>query len=658
MEPSQSAESGGIRWVRKRDQRLVACDPARIAHTLLLAARDAAASLSDEEAAELARMVLFLAARASDDATISSEELAEWVTKCLQNTGHTRLAEAYARYAEQRARFRREATVLPAAGRAARPWDKGLVRQFLEDHTTLDPGRCAEVARRTEEALLRCGLRQIPLTLVWSTVQAVLSELALPPLGGLPEHVLLTTAALHELAAQSASPERAAWAVANLAWREQAFLEQLPPDAARWHVEGVLGLHGPWCPGQLGGLVLNAAARASQVAEPTALVHRLGRALALWQPYTAHVLAVDLVDVAVGLVADREEDAYELAEAVWEVLHTAALHCPGDLVINLYGRVPPRAYGHATPGPLFRSAPEEPLQRRVEVAATALLEKFREEGEDIPHLTVDYHWAPDLPDALPRSAGLALGMALVGRRVRFVLDRYVAMAGDGLVAVEGSATLAVATLDIARLAAEVGEQLPVRGSGVFEPLCDAVLRVAVQRRERLRELLPFGVLPLRAAQQGAVVLCPVGLDAAVRRLVGHGIAEHPTGTACAVALVETLRRVADRHAASYALTVRLDRWSPRLALAADDAVKEPMARFLPGLTSWAPGRGLREQLHRVGQLHRRARCGTLLIPLPVPPPWSVTHVAEVLNWAYEASATVRLQFVPYADRGTELWAEP
>ncbi len=652
MAREPSAEADAIRWVRKRDQTLVPCDRAQLRETLLAAGEDAGQPLAAEEADELAQLVLFMAGKVSDDGTVSSEELADWVVKSLENTGRAALATAYRDFAHRRAAFRARARHIPASDPSGeQPWDKSWLRRLLEDRTTLAPAECARVARRVEQILVRSDLTTLTDELICAVANAVLQQLGHRCRIEPPE--LIRIAARDSVPRAGHSPEVAAWRVADAVWRQRALAHELPPEAVHMHRQGPMKLAGPWPPLQLAALSIDAAGLTRQAASASEFLPLLARTLAELRPYAGKLLAVDLVDVAIALCTDSEEAAYELAEAVWTEFQSQAIHAPVDLVINLYGRVPPRAYGHVAPGPLFRAVPDAQLANRARAAAEVLLDRFRNAGHELPRLTVDFHWVPELPERLERPAHAALAVALTGGRLRFVLDRYVSAAGDGLPSGSHAASLLVAELDMCQLLGQSGDDPSGWVRELFEPACELLLRVAVRRREQLREQLPVDPALHRRLQHAAVVLCPIGLDAAVRRLTGHGIAEHPTGTAAAVACIDTLRRRAERLSSGYALSVRVDRARPTLV--EPEASDVAFTDRLPGLTSWAPGRGLREQIYRTGQIHRRARGGTLLVPLTQPGAWTPEFVCESLNWAYETSSIVRLQFVPDVENQVALW---
>ncbi len=650
-EPMHDSET--IRWVRKRDQTLAPCDRNRLRDAILAASEDAGRPLAIEEAEELTSLVLFMAAKASDGGTVDSEELADWVVKSLENTGQHELAEAYDDFARRRAAFRArvrwhrdgEPADVPAEG-----WDKGWLRRLLEERTTLSAEDCALVARRVERALVRMEATEVSDELICALANVELRRLDFSARITPPGTVYLKVAPRDR--SQRGGPEAAAWAVAETFWREQSLAHELPADVIALHQQATVQLEGPWVPGQLAGVTFDAAALTRQAASPAEFLPALGRALAELRPYAGRLLAMDLVDVAIGLCTSSEDEAYELAEAVWAELQTLAVHSPVDLIVNLYARVPPRAHPHVAPGPLFRAAPDQQLLRRVRSAATVLLDRFRDECHNLPRLTFDFHWVPEVPDRLDRPAHAALAIALTGGRLRFVLDRYVSTAGDGLLSGIAGTSLLVVHLDMCRLLldseGDPGELL----RGRFEPMCELTLRAAVRRREQLREQLPLELAAGRRLQQAALLLCPVGLDAAVRRLTGYGIADHPTGMAAAVAYVDALRRLAERLGNAYAVPVRIDRARPTAV-----ATGERLEECLAGVTSWGIGRGLREQIYRTGQVHRRAKGGTLLVPLPRPGAWAPETVSEALNWAYETSSVVRIQFVPHVSSEEPLWRD-
>jgi transcriptional regulator NrdR family protein len=659
-----TAETAGpmssLSWVRKREGDIQPFDTERLQRSIASAAREAGAPLSDEALAELGRMVSFLIGRHVSESVPTTSEISHWVYQCLVQTGHARVASAYREYGCRREEFRRAVCALreepvakssPAAG----GWSKSRWKRLLVEQLLLDDRLAAEIVRRVERFLIDGRLTWVTEALVCALVNGELADRGyahrLTPPGVVSVHV----AELDELLNAGLSPAQVERAVAERVWRQYSAVEIFAPEVLALEREARLFLRGPFAPVQLAGLAVDLTELWRQTSKGYDLVQQVVAFAARVQAHVMELMAFDLVDVALALAS--EGPGRLPAEILWQELSWSTSTSGISLVLNLYARLPARALGAAGAGPLFPAASSRSLADATERLAEELLQQLAFEDGLARTITVDWHWFPQDPAQLDSASRRALSLALKGYPVRFVLDRYVASVGDGLVARSGAAALLRVDLPLLGLL-HAPDNLPPGGlSREARRACSVAVAAGAQKRETLRRYVRPDHPLARYVDQAAVVVCPLGLDELARAATGYGIAEHPSAAGFAAGLVRLLQDELRRAARNFGLPVRLDRtgpgWTELRALSSGQLT----STTLRGLTCWSPGRGLREQIHRVGQLHREAAGGTLVVPLPHPAPWSAEELAETLNWAYEASSIVRLQFVPLPSAPAErtLW---
>lgn len=633
----------GPAWVRKRSNELVPFQVERLRDAIARAAADVMQPIDEEAADELARMIAFVASRRSVDGVIDARALEEIVVTGLEQVGHGDIARSYRRFAVERQAFRERANLALSEGQLFSEWDKAEIRRWLQSRVRLTEDEASAVARSLERALVGTRIDRITDELVIAVLNALLMRIGCRAQLPAPGRVVLRERAFSLETLPLKTPEVAAWQVASEAWREYGLDHVFTPEVVAAHREGQIHLDGPWLPLQLAGLVVDAFRIANRAQHASGAVHALCSQLARLRPYCGRTLAVDMLDVALALLCKSETEVFDAVELFWRELRALAMQSPVDIVLNLYGRIPPRAVSIAGPGPLFRAEPSAEQHARACSAASFLLDLLRSEKAPRLPVTVDYHWFPQDRKSPTRSATLAVSLATSSGQTRIVFDRYAHPVADGLGGGPGGASLFQVNIDLTTVTADApGEALETE----LRRAAELAVQGGVQRREWIRaEAVDTPVA--NRLQTAALLLCPIGLDEACRQLTGHGIGAHPSAAALAVRIVRTLRTSAEMLGRSYGLEIRIDRSSPRLPRQASSDPDTSVP--LPGLTCWAPDRGIREQIHRTGQIHREAGAGTLLMPLKSPAPWPVDHLIDVLNWAWESSTIVRLQFVPVVE---------
>jgi hypothetical protein len=158
----------------------------------------------------------------------------------------------------------------------------------------------------------------------------------------------------------------------------------------------------------------------------------------------------------------------------------------------------------------------------------------------------------------------------------------------------------------------------------------------VQKRDFLRRRRPelnHGFLLERAR----VVAAPLGLDAVVRRLTGHGLAEDAGALDLARRIVRRLRQVLDEDGAACRLTTCLD------GVFAAVVDGERSADDVSGLSGWSPAVKVKNQLRAAGALHDGG--GTAFVHLPADPQMTPEQAGDVLAWAWHRTDVVRVRFL-------------
>jgi hypothetical protein len=163
-------------------------------------------------------------------------------------------------------------------------------------------------------------------------------------------------------------------------------------------------------------------------------------------------------------------------------------------------------------------------------------------------------------------------------------------------------------------------------------LARVAVSAAVQKRHYLRQSLrevdadrPFlqrGFLLERAR----VLVTPIGLDAAVRSLMGHGLAEGKAGIDAGRRMMQALGSALAEEGKSRLVDCVLD-WP--------DA-----------LPAEALGGSARAQTSAWGRLHAAAGAGTAVVALAVEERVSAEQVVRLLEWAWRETDVCRLRFQP------------
>jgi ATP cone domain len=429
------------------------------------------------------------------------------------------------------------------------------------------------------------------------------------------------------------SPTDAPTAVVRNCLREYSLHAVFSRDLIAAQQDGLLTLTGLEHPLQLGACVVGSPELVEQAG---AAGERRGLAETL---AAAHLLCVDSPEyaLATGGGADGFADRLRAARR--------------PTIINLACGIPPAWARDHPAGPLFADQRRPIAAEDLAGLADALLEQLTA-PDRAGVCRIDWHlgerdFAPPAPARhdprllrLARWAVETPGLTLVFDRPR----RPIAL-GEGLDRKHPAVLLAVG-LHLPRLV-----ELPgVEGrSPAFlqklSSLARLALSAAVQKRSFLRRqgkeadgapVLGQGFLLDRAR----LVVVPVGLDAAVRRLAGCGLGEGKPALDLGRQIVQRLREVLHQDGRRSNLDSCIDGMT---AFALDGA--DATAALVAGLTPWAPELPARNQLRAAGALHAAAEGGTAAVFLPEDMRRRPEEVADLLSHAWRQTEVVRLRFV-------------
>jgi hypothetical protein len=391
------------------------------------------------------------------------------------------------------------------------------------------------------------------------------------------------------------------------------------------------------------GLAATSVERLS--AAPGALLHRLLDA----GSQTSSVLVLDGVEHTLATATMPDAD---LAAGFVRDLG-AALECTQlRVVVNLNSAEAPSWANDLAEGPLFSGQRMSSDPQRQTALARALFEALRHSPLVRGQVRVDWHLG-ERDFAVQNRGGLQQLTRLLQEEaaLAIVCDRprsAVALA-EGIDRRHPGVLMAVG-LHLPQLAEQLA---PNRDPNFFlrklGSMTQLALSAAAQKREFLRRhgrdrpALGRGFLLERAR----LMVVPVGLEAALRLLTGHGLSELKT-LDLGLQVLQRLRDVLLQGGPSYLLDACLD--GP-----ADFTIREgdgrPHLEGIPdaqvaGLTGWDRGMTVKEQLRAAGALHAVAEGGTAAVLLGDNQPTSPEQVVEWLHTAWQQTSVVRLRFVP------------
>jgi transcriptional regulator NrdR family protein len=577
------------RWVKKRDGRIEPYDEARIARSVI---RGGGRSATSEEVEglgrEIARSVTLFLSRLEERAP-ETRQIAQSVSAALQETGHGAIARAVTDWRGWRSRRQAEVRVRDAGQthdrtslevlslRAARPWSKQRIVAQLIEEATLGRDAAEDVARAVEERVFAAGLNQITTTLLRELIDGELFERGYSAQLGRLEVLGVPKPDLEQLAflGQGRAPVALEDRVARTALERFALEDIVEGEGATAHRRGDIHILGLSHPFRMAASALSVQ-RVVAGEEPANTVFEAIRRLI--QAVRGATTSYERVFGLIGL-----DEALEH----WLGDEGAVRDALGLLFEALIDPVPDDV--EPAPEVVIVVAPEQKSAASKRVAEI-LLETAAALGRRgtgvrvLVHLpTGDLAWLERLRHVASQNAPCDL-----------VVGPGVGLASRGMKREEVALQAGLVNLPAAALAANRGQRK--RFSQNLDRALEALLGAFHLRRRRVfssvvRPAFPlFGVggTSTEEVEAGALwdVVGFVGLDSALRYLVGESLHENTRVAELALEIVTELHAGVQRIGARLGLGPVLVEHIPVLdspiRLAAIDLERFPDARDLLG----------------------------------------------------------------------------
>jgi hypothetical protein len=424
-------------------------------------------------------------------------------------------------------------------------------------------------------------------------------------------------------------------------------------DLVSAQADGLLTLAGLEAPAELAACVLGAAAEgsASPPGEPAGLFEGLAEARAV----TGDFVAVDGPEYALGKLSAEGDLGSAYADRLGRGLRAAGLRA----IVNLNCATPPAWAEDEHGGPLFTSrraaAPESPAAV-VEALLTSLAGRGQvwvewHLGERDFAATTEGRPAPSL---LAAARVTAAGLA----GITFDRPRRPVALGPGVGRKHPAMLLAVG-LHLPRLADLPGAAAPERFLDKLGSLARLALSAASQKRAFLRRHSRAADGTVRGVGRGflldraCLLAVPVGLEAVVRRLSGHGLSDGKPGLELAGRILQRLRAVLQVEGVAAGLDICLDGTGLPLLAAGHDGPAELIglaglpgsAETATGPTPWDPAAPLKGQVRAAGVLHALTDGGTAALVLPRERDVSGEELLDLLRYAWRQTDVARLRLL-------------
>jgi hypothetical protein len=597
-------------WIQKRDGRLVPFEADRISRALF-AAGESLGRPDAFAARELTDSILHFLRTEAAGTTPTTAQIAELVVKIVRELGQPALAKVFAEAQTRKA-------------------ESG--KQAEEDHRQSGTWKGA-----TEN---------------WESVPGyrLASSVNVGP----------TPLQLAQWIDACPAPAALSWRIARACFRNYTLREVYARDLVAAQSDGLLTLTGLDAPLQLSAQIVGL--------DPTRgpdLVEALEGARNLAGEYVALDGPEYLLTTATTLRDAARTFLRELAIG----LRLTRLQA----VINLHSALPPPWAEALAVGPLFEGRWTVPESRPM----TSLLEQLVEPllMPDTADKAVRVHWHLSeqdfLADQLPGLLRLAR-RALEGAPLTFVFDRpnRPAILGEGLDR-QHPAVLLTVGLHLPRLIEQSGSAIdPPQFLRKLSSLARLALSAAAQKRDFLRRHRSVWPEVNRGflLERARLVVVPVGVDHAIRMLIGQGFATAGPARGFAQQVVSTLRSVLEQEGQSSLLDACIDssidyRLSPTgqggegPATAASFGPRpRPLVQEIAGLTPWDSQTSPKDQLQAAGPLHALAGTGTLALLVTEERAVSAEALVQLLHYAWQQTEVVRIRLVREAPQPQQLTA--
>ncbi len=449
------------------------------------------------------------------------------------------------------------------------------------------------------------------------------------------------------------APVSLVWRAGGACLRAYALRHVFTRDLVAAHETGLITLTGLEAPLELAACVLDPHAVGSG---PWAVDERLIEAMDEARHAAGVFLAIDSPEYG---LAHCPQTPVEYARDLHIGLRANGL--PG--VLNLNCATPPVWADELAEGPLFADYRQAPTPGHLAEIADTLLEELalrhrryaasRRRPAASPGFAapVRIDWHLGSRDFSPESAGRLARVARWAAEeapVTFVFDR----ARGSVALAEGldrkhTALLLTVGLHLPRLA----ELLPAPADPdlflqKLGSLARLALSAAARKREFLRQRVPGRPALARGflLERARLLIAPIGLEPAVRKLCGVGLCAGGAGLELARRIVQRLQAILVQDGPACQLEACLD------GPAAFHPEGEQSSDIPAGLTPWDAAADPEDQLRAADTLHAAAGTGTAAVLLPAEGTPSPDALVSALRFAWTRSEVVRVRFVRPAPR--------
>lgn len=654
-----SPNADRLPWIRKRDGSVVPFDAAKLASSIFAARRE----VEEEDAAffsqEQTQAVLHFLTQELEGKIPTTEEISEVVTKVLRELGQGPTAAAYFDYWERR-RSRRQRLRVHDEGTSVRDddnsqvtprvqsFDKTRIAWDLENDADLDPQTAREVAAEVERKLIGCGLVHVSTGLIREMIECELLDRGIEHAQARGRFLGVSAKAIETTLANCTDPDQVyRWAGRELL-RQYALREVFSPDIAGLHEDGLVHLFEASCPIDWAAASTNLSNAASRSSNADSFLREFDRELEDVCRRVEGAVAVDGLDTAIALLAEKGADPTRIAELVVDAFRRVVTRHGVHLIINLRGRVSEVHAAQVSDAPMFRLRSEESHDRFAAKFALRCAERVLDDATLSSRARIDFHPNLSMDD---RDLEVALGQwarwARKYPQLSFCFDRDRIHLAEGLqLTQEGRSAIyqhvGVRLFDLyERLGRGCDDETLFERLGL---LCESAVRAGVQKREFLRRQQP-DFFAGRDYSHASVVVVPIGLDAMVEAMIGKPMGQDEAGMAFAEQVLTRMRHRLQRAGRHYQLRCKIDGIPGRRLLQGASIGTADEARNALGNTPACPGVGPKQQIVAGGKLHAILGTGTTYCRLAENVNVDTQQLLNLILFAGRQSTSNRLCFV-------------
>lgn len=660
-----------IPWIRKRDGSVVPFDPGKLASSIFSAVESLHYDNPGFVTQELAPPVIHFLAERAEGEIPTSEEVGETVIKVLKQLDHVDVAQAYANFANRRGKLRDDLRIVPDTPQpitthrlpAAGPWEKARLIERLEGEADLDATTAREVAASIEKRILAIGLDQLTSVLIDELIYCEFLDRGIQRPWSRRSSFSIHRETLRERILDNDSPADVLRQAGHLLLREYALRDVFSRDVAALVDEQMLQLLGQPSPVHWSAISLPIVPAMASRRSLNTILDRWETSVEDHADMTSSAIAIDGLDAVLARLASPTDHPDRVATKVARHLEALARRHPVRWIVNLFGSAPADFSSGWVKESLFDDRSPAGQDEWARAFGDALLSQLNLSAAPHGSIRLDMHLDALAPaEQTERLIRQMLRGSAEGWAVGFAFDRPCWSSGEGLFALAAAQgamdanpspsrtpnVIEYVGIDLARLLDRLGGEddghLFLRR---LDLLCDSAVRLAIQKREHLRtrphrisaDIKPNQLVP---STDGALVICPIGLDNAVERITGSSWLKEEAATAMAERIVRRMLHRAHREAKPY-----------RLICHVDSTPGEPhLTDISPPISPrrWG-GAGA---IATVGRLHAAMAGGTALLRSPPSP--STDEMVRFVTHALRDSTLCRLVVAPPpADRQPRLF---